>query len=261
MVHVEEITLSHVNEQLVRGAKSCAVNTTISPQIPLLAASDNKWPDAVDELQVKIGKQVHLIIQAYQDFFYNFKQYWTGLKESIVNRFSRRRKFDGQVYLVGDVLGGLVCYDLINRLYEPKQESPPNGLCSKRSSLDKPTSVFTRSPSIRSHASSTGSFEYGVDFAGLLLFNCPLAYLILQRKFSGVNIHPLHVPIFNLFYPIDQNAARLEPIFMQDECPNEPLLLCRRDLCKSDFCCRVCFFLIFWTLVFSKATVQCKPRV
>ena len=62
MVHVEEITLSHVNEQLVRGAKSCAVNTTISPQIPLLAASDNKWPDAVDELQVKIGKQVHLII-------------------------------------------------------------------------------------------------------------------------------------------------------------------------------------------------------
>ena len=181
MVHVEEITLSHVNEQLVRRAKSCAVNTTISPQIPLLAASDNKWPDAVDELQVKI--------------------------ESIVNRFSRRRKFDGQVYLVGDVLGGLVCYDLINRLYEPKQESPPNGLCSKRSSLDKPPNVFTRSPSIRSHASSTGSFEYGVDFAGLLLFNCPLAYLILQRKFSGVNVHPLHVPIFNLFYPITQAST------------------------------------------------------
>lgn len=202
MVHVEEITLSHVNEQLVRGAKSCAVNTTISPQIPLLAASDKKWSDAVDELQVNI--------------------------ESIVNRFARRRKFDGQVYLVGDVLGGLVCYDLINRLYEPI------GL-SKRSSLDKPTNAFTRSPSIRSQASSTGSFEYGIEFSGLLLFNCPLAYLILQRKFSGVNVHPIHVPIFNLFYPIDQNAARLEPIFMQDECPNEPLLLCRRDLSKPLF--------------------------
>lgn len=136
------------------------------------------------------------------------------------------------------MLGGLVCYDLINRLHEPKQESPPNGL-SKRSSLDKPTNVFTRSPSIRSQASSTGSFEYGIEFSGLLLFNCPLAYLILQRKFSGVNVHPIHVPIFNLFYPIDQNAARLEPIFMQDECPNEPLLLCRRDLCKNDSCCHV----------------------
>lgn len=56
MVQVEEISLSRVNEQLIRGAKSCAVNTTISPQIPLLAASDDKWPETVDELQQKIGK-------------------------------------------------------------------------------------------------------------------------------------------------------------------------------------------------------------
>ena len=68
MVHVEEITLSHVNEQLVRGAKSCAVNTTISPQIPLLAASDKKWSDAVDELQVNIGKWGYRIIRAQPEY-------------------------------------------------------------------------------------------------------------------------------------------------------------------------------------------------
>jgi len=71
MVHVEEITLSHVNEQLVRGAKSCAVSTTISPQIPLLAASDNKWSDAVDELQVKIGKWVHLLTHAQSESYFS----------------------------------------------------------------------------------------------------------------------------------------------------------------------------------------------
>ncbi|CAG5085851.1 Oidioi.mRNA.OKI2018_I69.PAR.g11028.t2.cds [Oikopleura dioica] len=217
MVQVEEITLSHVNEQLIRGAKSCAVNTTISPQIPLLAASDNRWADTVEELQFKI--------------------------ESIVDRLSRRRKFEGQVYLVGDVLGGLVCYDMINHLYDnvSKQETNSlqtagNPVFSKRSSMDHPS--ISRSHSLRSERSqtsqashsSTGSFEYGIDFAGLLLFNCPLAYMILQRKYSGMKVPPIHVPIFNLFYPIDQNAARLEPIFMQDECPNEPILLCRRDL-------------------------------
>ncbi|CAG5085848.1 Oidioi.mRNA.OKI2018_I69.PAR.g11028.t1.cds [Oikopleura dioica] len=222
MVQVEEITLSHVNEQLIRGAKSCAVNTTISPQIPLLAASDNRWADTVEELQFKI--------------------------ESIVDRLSRRRKFEGQVYLVGDVLGGLVCYDMINHLYDnvSKQETNSlqtagNPVFSKRSSMDHPS--ISRSHSLRSERSqtsqashsSTGSFEYGIDFAGLLLFNCPLAYMILQRKYSGMKVPPIHVPIFNLFYPIDQNAARLEPIFMQDECPNEPILLCRRDLSKPLF--------------------------
>ena len=169
-------------------------------------------------------------------------------KESIVNRLSRRRKFEGQVYLVGDVLGGLVCYDMINHLYDngSKQETTSlqtagNPVFSKRSSMDHPS--ISRSQSLRSERSqtsqashsSTGSFEFGIDFAGLLLFNCPLAYMILQRKYSGKNVPPIHVPIFNLFYPIDQNAARLEPIFMQDECPNEPILLCRRDLCKKKY--------------------------
>ena len=67
MVQVEEITLSHVNEQLIRGAKSCAVNTTISPQIPLLAASDNRWADTVEELQMKIGKWALRLIRLFAD--------------------------------------------------------------------------------------------------------------------------------------------------------------------------------------------------
>ena len=135
---------------------------------------------------------------------------------------------------------------MINHLYDnvSKQETNSlqtagNPVFSKRSSMDHPS--ISRSHSLRSERSqtsqashsSTGSFEYGIDFAGLLLFNCPLAYMILQRKYSGMKVPPIHVPIFNLFYPIDQNAARLEPIFMQDECPNEPILLCRRDLCKN----------------------------
>ena len=38
------------------------------------------------------------------------------------------------------------------------------------------------------------------------------------------------LPIFNLFYPVDQNAARIEPLLFESDCPPEPVLICRRDL-------------------------------
>ena len=53
-----------------------------------------------------------------------------------------------------------------------------------------------------------------------------------MRKARGEMIPQSSFRIYNLFYGVDSNACRIEPIFMENSAPPEPVLISRRDLCK-----------------------------
>ena len=54
----------------------------------------------------------------------------------------------------------------------------------------------------------------------------------ILRQVRGETIPTISIPVYNLFYPIDQNACRIEPLLFENECPPDPVLICRRDLRK-----------------------------
>ena len=56
------------------------------------------------------------------------------------------------------------------------------------------------------------------------------AYYILYKTSQPPKV-PCHV--YNIFYPMDSSAARIEPLFKRDY-PPEPLVLNRFDLCQRN---------------------------
>ncbi|VDO60403.1 unnamed protein product [Onchocerca flexuosa] len=45
------------------------------------------------------------------------------------------------------------------------------------------------------------------------LLGCPLAFVLIHRKFHGCEAEPLECnQLFNMYYPIDACGARLEPV-------------------------------------------------
>ncbi|KAL7844563.1 hypothetical protein SRHO_G00231020 [Serrasalmus rhombeus] len=217
--------------------------------LPILAIAAPRYQDAV----------ASVITQANQ-VYHNFLQSPEGLG------------FSGQVCLVADCVGGVLCFDALcfsgdkqhrspeansrNNSTESLKEKPsmmsslsPTLRGSKRlskSNIDVSTPCESgpgiRSPLIRKQSDSCdadvaggqrevffsslsqdeqssskhpGCFDFEVSDCFLL--GCPLGLVLAMRRtvlpaFQVSQLHPACSQIFNLFYPSDPSASRLEPL-------------------------------------------------
>ncbi|KAK6029546.1 DDHD domain protein, partial [Ostertagia ostertagi] len=156
-------------------------------------------------------------------------------------------QFNGEVFVVGDTLGGLLLYEALTK-YDVKTRVTN---CNSRTSIGEtdgmsnhiypslhPEPVIQKSPSIKSanarispallpQAASKKKASLGsasIDSVMVqtriifqpstaFLLGCPLGLVLTQRKLLGYDIDPLEVcQVFNLYYPLDPCGARLEPV-------------------------------------------------
>uniref|UniRef100_A0AAY4AQ92 Membrane-associated phosphatidylinositol transfer protein 3 n=1 Tax=Denticeps clupeoides TaxID=299321 RepID=A0AAY4AQ92_9TELE len=242
--------LTHLNPYSYdESSMSSSVDHLPLAALPLLAITSPRYLEAV----------ATVITQANQ-VYHSFLQSPEGLG------------FCGQVCLVADCVGGVLCFDALcfssdQRLSGPwvssrnnSTETPgslsPNLLGSKRLSksnidVSSPSEgpSTPRHPLIRKQSDSTcallqfyilhflspclalsllqgdlggcrialhpGSFDFEVSDCFLL--GCPLGLVLAMRKtvlpaLQVPQLHPACAQLFNLFYPSDPSASRLEPL-------------------------------------------------
>ncbi|KAK5972467.1 DDHD domain-containing protein, partial [Trichostrongylus colubriformis] len=157
-------------------------------------------------------------------------------------------QFSGEVFVVGDTLGGLLLYEALTK-YDVRTRvtnctSRPSigeidGISNHTHSTLHCEPVIQKSPSIKStggarsspallpHAASRKKPSLGsasIDSvlvqtrivfqpSTAFLLGCPLGLVLTQRKLLGYDIDPLDLcQVFNLYYPLDPCGARLEPV-------------------------------------------------
>ena len=144
------------------------------------------------------------------------------------------------VYLVGDVLGGLASYDLLASSQvldsDRRVSSVSTPVVMPKASLNRPLSDSSNLR--RSFDSQTASFDQSessdLDISGVFLFNCPLAYYLLSKEKDEKPKVPCQ--LYNIFYPMDAAAARIEPLFQPDSMTqSDPVILNRFDLWQRFF--------------------------
>uniref|UniRef100_A0A9J2PI88 DDHD domain-containing protein n=1 Tax=Ascaris lumbricoides TaxID=6252 RepID=A0A9J2PI88_ASCLU len=151
--------------------------------------------------------------------------------------------FNGEIFVVGDHLGGLLLYESLKKISvhlpvsrhsssisansraipeDCEQEAswsvaefplPENMDRSHIRNLSAPPS--TRRGSQRLSTSSESDFATNLNFrvSAAFLLGCPLALVLTQRKMFGIGLEPLDCgQLFNLYYALDPCGARLEPL-------------------------------------------------
>uniref|UniRef100_A0AAY4AMJ3 Membrane-associated phosphatidylinositol transfer protein 3 n=1 Tax=Denticeps clupeoides TaxID=299321 RepID=A0AAY4AMJ3_9TELE len=234
--------LTHLNPYSYdESSMSSSVDHLPLAALPLLAITSPRYLEAV----------ATVITQANQ-VYHSFLQSPEGLG------------FCGQVCLVADCVGGVLCFDALcfssdqrlsgpwvssrNNSTESLKAAPgslsPNLLGSKRLSksnidVSSPSEgpSTPRHPLIRKQSDSCnadisssllqgdlggcrialhpGSFDFEVSDCFLL--GCPLGLVLAMRKtvlpaLQVPQLHPACAQLFNLFYPSDPSASRLEPL-------------------------------------------------
>ncbi|XP_026873886.2 PITP-less RdgB-like protein [Electrophorus electricus] len=223
--------------------------------LPILAIAAPRYQDAV----------ATVIAQANQ-VYRNFLESPEGLG------------FSGQVCLVADCVGGVLCFDALCFSNDHQYGSPKSNdrSYSTESCKEKPGSVSSLSPTLRGskrlsksnidvsapcepgpaachplirkqsdscdadvaggqrvffsslsqdeqsssrQAQNPGSFDFEVSDCFLL--GCPLGLVLAMRRtvlpaFQVAQLRPACSQIFNLFYPSDPSASRLEPLLHPD---------------------------------------------
>ena len=131
------------------------------------------------------------------------------------------------VYLVGDVLGGLASYDLLARSKD-EHDRRVSSVSTPTLPPSKPAShrQLSDSSNRRSFDSQTFDESNELDVSGVFLFNCPLAYYLLSKCDK---LPKVPCQLYNIFYPMDAAAARIEPLFQPDS-KSDPVILNRFDL-------------------------------
>ncbi|XP_072518233.1 PITP-less RdgB-like protein [Salminus brasiliensis] len=217
--------------------------------LPILAIAAPRYQDAV----------ASVIAQANQ-VYHNFLQSPEGLG------------FSGQVCLVADCVGGVLCFDALCFSGDKRQGSPKaNSRNNSTESLkEKPAMMSSLSPTLRgskrlsksnidvstpcesgpgirhplirkqsdSCDADVAGGQRGVFFSSLsqdeqsslrhpgcfdfevsdcFLLGCPLGLVLAMRRtvlpaVQVAQLHPACSQIFNLFYPSDPSASRLEPL-------------------------------------------------
>ncbi|WKX98484.1 hypothetical protein Q1695_013847 [Nippostrongylus brasiliensis] len=158
-------------------------------------------------------------------------------------------QFNGEVFVVGDTLGGLLLFEAMTKLDVGRhanctakvslggidEGSDDSAGLSRGDSLinhKPPASPNSRSsPAPSSHQSSirkkasVGSasvdsvqVHHRLAFqpSTAFLLGCPLGLVLMQRKLLGYDIEPFDLcQVFNLYYSLDPCGARLEPVLNQ----------------------------------------------
>uniref|UniRef100_A0A8C1U6H2 Membrane-associated phosphatidylinositol transfer protein 3 n=1 Tax=Cyprinus carpio TaxID=7962 RepID=A0A8C1U6H2_CYPCA len=124
--------------------------------------------------------------------------------------------FTGQVCLLGDCVGGVLCFDALCFSNSPRHSSRQNST----ESLKATTTLIQDGTDLRPSSSTSlmlnpGRFDFEVSDCFLL--GCPLGLVLAMRRtvlpaVQVSQLRPACSQIFNLFYPSDPSASRLEPL-------------------------------------------------
>uniref|UniRef100_A0A7N9ASU5 Membrane-associated phosphatidylinositol transfer protein 3 n=1 Tax=Mastacembelus armatus TaxID=205130 RepID=A0A7N9ASU5_9TELE len=192
--------------------------------LPLLAIVSPRYQDAVATVIARANQVYHSFLQSEDG-----------------------QGFTGQVCLMGDCVGGVLCFDALCFSNHQRPASPSNSSRNNSTEslkvgaqchsdymmmLHKPIdgfyilcpclfpSLMKESVEVRGGSSASlvlnpGRFDFEVSDCFLL--GCPLGLVLAMRRtvLPAVQVNQLHPAcsqIFNLFYPSDPSASRLEPL-------------------------------------------------
>ena len=177
--------------------------------VPLLIARAAQWDETIQQLKV--------LKQLLNDSLPLIKRDVEALQQT----------HQCPVYLVGDVLGGLASYDLLARSQD-EHDRRVSSVSTPTLPPSKPAShrQLSDSSNRRSFDSQTFDESNELDVSGVFLFNCPLAYYLLSKCDK---LPKVPCQLYNIFYPMDAAAARIEPLFQPDS-KSDPVILNRFDL-------------------------------
>ncbi|KHJ95597.1 DDHD domain protein [Oesophagostomum dentatum] len=151
-------------------------------------------------------------------------------------------QFNGEIFVIGDTLGGLLLYEAMTKYEVAARQSsfrvktplggteeaasnhtnqallPENQ--NHRSPKSHRNSVLS-CPSVRKKA-SLGSASLDSMFvqsrlhfqpSTVFLLGCPLGLVLMQKQLAGYDIEPLETcQLFNLYYSLDPCGSRIEPV-------------------------------------------------
>uniref|UniRef100_A0A8C7U1C2 Membrane-associated phosphatidylinositol transfer protein 3 n=1 Tax=Oncorhynchus mykiss TaxID=8022 RepID=A0A8C7U1C2_ONCMY len=163
--------------------------------LPLLAIAAPHYQDAVATLITRAN-------QAYHSFLVS----------------QDGQGFTGQVCVMGDCVGGVLCFDAL--CFSSSSSSSQRQHSSPSSSRNNSTESLKVGVDLRPGSSSSlilnpGRFDFEVSECFLL--GCPLGLVLAMRRtvlpaVQVSQLRPACTQIFNLFYPSDPSASRLEPL-------------------------------------------------
>ncbi|VDM21819.1 unnamed protein product [Wuchereria bancrofti] len=160
------------------------------------------------------------------------------------------RNFNGEIFAVGDYLGGILLHECLKHsanhchmqqshqivsrhssnlstkshiiANENRQEFGENAWMTNVNKLQRNSSVpltmkFRNCPQStpNSETSLNDEVQESLVFHPSMTFllGCPLAFVLIHRKFHGYEAEPLECnQLFNIYYSIDACGARLEPV-------------------------------------------------
>uniref|UniRef100_A0A8C1BRF0 Membrane-associated phosphatidylinositol transfer protein 3 n=1 Tax=Cyprinus carpio carpio TaxID=630221 RepID=A0A8C1BRF0_CYPCA len=135
--------------------------------------------------------------------------------------------FTGQVCLLGDCVGGVLCFDALCFSNSPRHSSRQNSTESLKvyvlnglREIQRKYFLIQDGTDLRPSSSTSlmlnpGRFDFEVSDCFLL--GCPLGLVLAMRRtvlpaVQVSQLRPACSQIFNLFYPSDPSASRLEPL-------------------------------------------------
>uniref|UniRef100_A0A3Q1JNP0 Membrane-associated phosphatidylinositol transfer protein 3 n=1 Tax=Anabas testudineus TaxID=64144 RepID=A0A3Q1JNP0_ANATE len=177
--------------------------------LPLLAIVSPRYQDAVATVIARANQVYHSFLQSEDG-----------------------QGFTGQVCLMGDCVGGVLCFDALCFSNHQRPGSPNNSssrnnsteslkvgaLCYSDNMMMTHAAEGDDSVEVRGGSSlvlNPGRFDFEVSDCYLL--GCPLGLVLAMRRtvlpaVQVSQLHPACSQIFNLFYPSDPSASRLEPL-------------------------------------------------
>uniref|UniRef100_A0A672QJF9 Membrane-associated phosphatidylinositol transfer protein 3 n=1 Tax=Sinocyclocheilus grahami TaxID=75366 RepID=A0A672QJF9_SINGR len=161
--------------------------------LPLLAIAAPHYQDAVATVIARANQVYHSFLQSPEG-----------------------QGFTGQVCLLGDCVGGVLCFDALCFSNSQRHNSRHNST----ESLKATTTLIQDGTDLRPSSSTSlvlnpGRFDFEVSDCFLL--GCPLGLVLAMRRtvlpaVQVSQLRPACSQIFNLFYPSDPSASRLEPL-------------------------------------------------
>ncbi|XGW16419.1 hypothetical protein V3C99_001689 [Haemonchus contortus] len=192
-----------------------------------------------------------LIISSAQALYHDAIEGTIRRANEAYNEFIEQQpQFNGEIFVVGDTLGGLLLYEaltkydlrtrrtsctsrpsigemdgVLNHVHSPLlTESPINKSPSIKSvNARSSPSLLPHPPSKKKASVGSASVESVMVQTRIVfqpttafLLGCPLGLVLTQRKLLGYDIDSLELcQVFNLYYPLDPCGARLEPVLNQ----------------------------------------------
>ncbi|CAD6185676.1 unnamed protein product [Caenorhabditis auriculariae] len=160
--------------------------------------------------------------------------------------FELQPSFNGEVFVVGDCVGGIFLYEAMTKrepnpvasrspsvnvcgkiirehtesspsasLAETEMPPPPSPLLENGHQRRSARSLLYRKKISIASVDSVNLSQSRLNFqpSTAFLLGCPLGLMLMQRKLEGLEVDPLEAcQLFNLYYPLDPCGARIEPV-------------------------------------------------